>query len=198
MISTCEVCQKKFSHPPSKKRNTCSIKCMKQRTKNKLVKIKCKLCNATFEIEKWQLNSRKYCSKACANIAQTGKGHPSWKGGHKITALEWARRNPDYVAHNSSLRRARIKGAEGSHTIEEWEAVKKAHDNRCAHCGTDEPLTKDHIIPLTKGGTDFIDNIQPLCHSCNASKGNRIEEDFLGVEATTQGHLIVAGGDLQC
>lgn len=193
MISICSICNNEFSHPPSKKRNTCSIKCMKQRTKNKLIKIKCKICEKEFIIEKWQLKTRKYCSRECANIGQTGEGHPSWKGGHKITSLEWAKRNPEYLAHIASIRRARLRGAEGSHTLEEWEEVKKHHGYRCVYCGTDENITKDHIIPLTKGGTDYIDNIQPLCHNCNSSKGNRIESflDTEEFEFSTEGELAV-------
>ncbi len=43
-------------------------------------------------------------------------------------------------------------------------------------CGYKEPeikLTLDHVIPLSKGGRNIIDNIQPLCLACNDSKGTK-------------------------
>lgn len=46
----------------------------------------------------------------------------------------------------------------------------------CVTCGTHENLTIDHIHPVSKGGTNDMDNLQTMCHSCNARKGAKIVE----------------------
>lgn len=43
----------------------------------------------------------------------------------------------------------------------------------CLCCGEQRKLTADHVIPLSRGGTNDIDNIQPLCRSCNTKKGTK-------------------------
>lgn len=35
-------------------------------------------------------------------------------------------------------------------------------------------LEIDHIVPVSLGGTNDIDNLQTLCSCCNASKGARV------------------------
>lgn len=37
-------------------------------------------------------------------------------------------------------------------------------------------MTKDHIIPKSKGGADDISNYQTMCERCNEAKGNRLED----------------------
>jgi 5-methylcytosine-specific restriction endonuclease McrA len=43
----------------------------------------------------------------------------------------------------------------------------------CQNCGSKERLTIDHIKPMSLGGKHEPDNIQVLCLSCNASKGQK-------------------------
>jgi 5-methylcytosine-specific restriction endonuclease McrA len=84
---------------------------------------------------------------------------------------------PEYRVYYQNQRRIRKYQADGSHIVQEWQKLKEKFNFACANCGKKEPdikLTEDHIIPLTKGGSDFIDNIQPLCRSCNSKKSNRL------------------------
>lgn len=56
-------------------------------------------------------------------------------------------------------------------------AIFHRDNNQCVRCGSNESLTVDHIIPISKGGTDTLDNLRTLCRKCNCSKGNRKELD---------------------
>lgn len=52
----------------------------------------------------------------------------------------------------------------------------------CQICGkvlTKETVTIDHIIPVSKGGTNDIENLQPMCRSCNSRKGNRPMSNYI-------------------
>jgi 5-methylcytosine-specific restriction endonuclease McrA len=74
------------------------------------------------------------------------------------------------------LRRLRMTLAKlgGTHTAAEWNHLQEQCGHRCAGCGIkSKKLTKDHVVPVSKGGSDAIENIRPMCNKCNARKGNR-------------------------
>jgi 5-methylcytosine-specific restriction endonuclease McrA len=59
-----------------------------------------------------------------------------------------------------------------SHAPYDFKAICAQFGNRCLACGrSDVKLTVDHVLPISRGGADAPDNVQPLCQSCNSSKG---------------------------
>ena len=88
----------------------------------------------------------------------TGEKSRHWKGGL----------NPMWI------RKVRLKQNGGSHTLGEWENLQAQYNWMCVGCKKQTTLTKDHIIPITRGGSDNIENIQPLCKSCNSRKHNKV------------------------
>lgn len=92
---------------------------------------------------------------------------------YRETARRECRRNFLRYRWLSQVRRARVAGATGTHTNDEWFALCEYYKNKCLCCGTTDRLTQDHIVPIARGGSDYIDNIQPLCMTCNLKKGAR-------------------------
>ena len=85
---------------------------------------------------------------------------------------EWNAANPDGQRTRGRNYRAKLYAAEGSHTRQEIQALFKAQSGKCVYCR--EPLGKsyhaDHIVPLSRGGSNWISNIQLTCGPCNNRK----------------------------
>ena len=58
--------------------------------------------------------------------------------------------------------------------------VFKRDNYTCQECGATKKdgakLHIDHIIPVSQGGTDELDNLQTLCDKCNLNKSNLIQK----------------------
>jgi 5-methylcytosine-specific restriction endonuclease McrA len=86
---------------------------------------------------------------------------------------DWKRTNPEKLARLGRRRRAQKVGAPGSHTAQEWLDLCAHYGNKCLACGKAKKLTADHIVPLARGGSDDIENLQPLCNYCNTRKATK-------------------------
>lgn len=99
--------------------------------------------------------------------------NPQYKAQAVARTIAWVKANPERHLEHSNRRRALKIAAEGSHSLAEWAALQEKCGHRCACCGAAKRLTRDHIVPLSRGGSDWIENIQPLCKSCNCAKRDR-------------------------
>jgi 5-methylcytosine-specific restriction endonuclease McrA len=52
-------------------------------------------------------------------------------------------------------------------------SVYERDEYGCVTCQARKDLSVDHIIPVVKGGTNDLDNLQTLCRSCNSKKGTK-------------------------
>jgi 5-methylcytosine-specific restriction endonuclease McrA len=162
---SCPMCSEKFFSYPSEKKIYCSYDCYWQSKKGKKA--------TEITKEKMRLKhkgiSHTVSDEARRMIGLSSLGRKAnWKGGicQNRCYVSWLKNK-----RNRVLKRIKEQGL--SHTWEEWEILKTQCGFVCPCCKKSEPeirLTEDHIIPLSRGGTDLIENIQPLCRSCNSKK----------------------------
>jgi len=160
--------------------------------KQKRSKLKCLGCGKLFEGKR---SDQQYCSRGCRDNLKTKESRgikqciickkifKQIRRDSKCCSLkcikkwEYKKRDKNKKKHYDRIREYKQRGAIGSHTFKEWEQLKKILNYKCQLCGKKEPdivLTKDHIIPICKGGGNDINNIQPLCGKCNSKKGGKV------------------------
>lgn len=129
---------------------------------------------------------------------------------HREYKRAWKKRNPDYVAESQRQyrreqpekwrewgrlwrlanpiraklsghnRRKRKLDAAGSCTPEQLIARFEYYGNCCAYCKAKVKLTVDHVIPLSRKGSQWPSNLRPACDRCNKTKGRRTLFEWKG------------------
>ena|ERR1035441_5660181 len=106
---------------------------------------------------------------------------PILRGRARAANRRWAKANPVRRRCLQTKREAKRRGNGGSHTAVEWITLCWSSGWRCCYCGihlTAKTVTRDHLVPLSRGGTDNIDNIAPACGPCNYRKHTKTETEF--------------------
>jgi len=117
------------------------------------------------------------------------KGHFSkrWvkNGGCVQCALEngeWYRKNyKEEIRALINNRRARIKEAGGTFSGKDVARMFEEQMGECTGCFGDLLVLDyhvDHIMPISKGGSNYPDNLQLLCPPCNREKSAKLPEDW--------------------
>lgn len=90
------------------------------------------------------------------------------------------------VARSSVERRQQREAkAPGFHTRAEWRTIVRNQQEYCYWCGKSlrdsngrlRPQ-KDHLTPLSRGGTDYSWNIVAVCKPCNVDKGDMTAGEY--------------------
>jgi len=110
----------------------------------------------------------------------------------KVYKAKWIKLHPEEVRLNKRIQQGRrdqrVKSIGGSFTKGQWLALLEGCRRTCKECSRSEPevkLTIDHIVPIAKWDewalennppylVNDIENIQPLCGSCNSRKQARL------------------------
>lgn len=131
--------------------------------------------------KRWRLNN---LEKSRAAARAQYRADPEVR---RASVKRWLAKNPHKIKEYNSARRARVINAEGRFTDQDFEAICLRQKGRCAACKKKGKLTADHIVALSKGGSNRPSNIQGLCLSCNSQKHAR---DLMEFMRTTQGLLL--------
>lgn len=102
---------------------------------------------------------------------------------------QYRKQNPDKSRAHVENRRARKLNAPGKYTEADIQVLFLSQSGLCVSCHTKlDQYRVDHIFPLSRGGSNYPENIQLLCPSCNSSKGNKTMEEFVAIKALKEKH----------
>lgn len=174
VVKKCERCGKDFEIKMSAAKRGrgkyCSVDCAYSGTHE----IKhCLICGKEIKVKKSHAASKKYCSIECRSAGYVKFGTLSGENAPRY--IDGKSTSKEYDCRKSHKRRAAKKSNGGNYSLSEWAELCEKYDNKCLCCGAGGvKLTVDHIIPISMGGSNSIDNLQPLCISCNSKKSKKV------------------------
>jgi 5-methylcytosine-specific restriction endonuclease McrA len=130
----------------------------------------CKACQAAYKreyLDRTRPDRRPYVLHATDE---------SRKESARESVRMWKQRNPEKALAMRRVakrnRKVKLRGNIGRHTHKQVQELHAKQKYRCAICKCDTSKDRhvDHIVPLAAGGTNYIENLQILCPTCNIEK----------------------------
>ena len=124
--------------------------------------------NDEVEYESWQFQRMReladLIAEECPWMWRIGDGN----GGTVLNEVRsaYARRGFDTTSDTNGF-----EGKRKPIPIKLRAEVFRRDNHLCLKCGAEDGLSIDHIVPVSKGGQNTLDNLQTLCMPCNISKG---------------------------
>lgn len=110
--------------------------------------------------------------------------HRIWCSNNKekcqLQNKRWLKEHPEQHREISHRRRARKAGAQGTCSAEQAVARIAFYGGMCAYCHVAPHEHLDHVIPLSRGGTNWPANLRPACARCNISKKDKFLSEWKG------------------
>jgi len=105
---------------------------------------------------------------------------PDFNRKHWAKCKLWRSKNPEKRRASIVRRRAKERNAGGSHTAQDIKWILRAQRGKCAYCREKfgDKYHVDHIVALSKGGSNDRSNIQLTCKSCNLRKHAKDPIDY--------------------
>lgn len=113
-----------------------------------------------------------------ANPDKVRKKNAAWIAANPTYHKDWAVANRDKRRASWHRRNARKLSAGGSFTAAEFAEVCARQKSRCFYCGKKAKLEADHYEPISRGGSNSIENIRGACRDCNVRKCAKHPVDF--------------------
>ena len=124
--------------------------------------------NDEIEYESWQFQRMRelagLIAEECPWMWRIGNGN----GGAVLNEVKaaYARKGFDITSEANG-----IEGKRKPIPIKLRAEVFRRDNHLCLRCGAKHGLSIDHIVPVSKGGQNTLDNLQTLCMPCSISKG---------------------------
>ena len=126
---------------------------------------------ARARLRQKQADPKGYAKKIAEKRARRHAANPAVR---REQRRRWKRQNPEQRAVTRQRHKLKRRGVPGKHTVAELRARYAEQEGRCFWCreALSDDYHRDHVIPVSKGGTNDIRNIVLACAPCNVRKSD--------------------------